>query len=99
MTVQATFGSVRIRMSGRATPAYNRTFFHAGDSAFSTAVTPALKPVSAMGPFEGIDHSFRITNYPSIVREEDSLLASSASRATGERYHGPRGRLLVFKSR
>jgi hypothetical protein len=99
MTVQATFGSVRIRMSGRATPAYNRTFFHAEDSVFSTTATPALKPVSAMGPFEAIHHNFRVTNYPSIVREEDSPLTSSAASTSGERYHGPHGRLLVFKSR
>jgi len=99
MTVQATFGSVRIRMSGRATPAYNRTFFHAGDSAFSTAATPALKPVSAMGPFEAIHHSLRVTNYASVVREEDSPLTSSAATTIVERHHGPRGRLLVFKSR
>lgn len=98
MTVQATFGNVRIRMSGRATPAYNRASFQAEDSVFSTAAA-ALKPVSAMGPFEAIDHNFRVTNYPSIVREEDPPLASSAASTGGERYHGPHGRLLVFKSR
>jgi len=98
MTALATFGNVRIRFYGGATPACNRGYFNAGDSFFSTS-GPALKPVSAMGPFEGIHHSLRVTNYPSVVREEDSLLTSFAAKTTGERYHGPRGRLLPFKSR
>jgi hypothetical protein len=99
MTVQATFGSVKIRFSGGVTPASNRASFNLGDSVFSTSTVAALKPVSAMGPFEAIHHSSRVTNYPSIVREEDSPFTSSAARTVGERYHGPQGRLLVFKSR
>jgi hypothetical protein len=97
MTVQATFGNVRIRFSGGVTPACNRASFSLGDSVFSTAAVTALKPVSAMGPFEAINHSFRVTNYPSVAREEDSPFTSSAAPTVGERYHGPQGRLLVFK--
>jgi hypothetical protein len=99
MTAQATFGSVRITFSGRATPAYNRTYFSAGDAVFSTSAAPGLKPVSAIGPFEAIHHSLSITNCPTVVREEDSPFTSSAARTTGERYHGQLGRLLTFKSR
>jgi hypothetical protein len=47
--------------------------------------------------FEAVKHEHRISNTPIIVREEDSTLAATVKGTTGERYHGPRGRLLAFK--
>lgn len=97
MTVR-TFGNV-VGFSGRATPAYNCASFNVGDAVFSTTAVPALKPVSAIGPFEAIHHSLRVTNCAPVVREEDTVFTSSAASTSGERYNGPRGRLLPFKNR
>lgn len=47
--------------------------------------------------FEAVKHEHRVSNSLVIPREQDSDLAAVVKGSTGERYHGPRGRLLTFK--
>jgi hypothetical protein len=57
------------------------------------------KPESAIttDPFEAVKHEHALSNQPPVVREEDSILKPIGESTTGERYRGPRGRLLAFK--
>jgi hypothetical protein len=48
-------------------------------------------------PFETVGHEYRISSRPIVAREGDSTVKPIAQVPPGERYHGPRGRLLAFK--
>jgi hypothetical protein len=98
MTAEATLGRVKIRFSGGVTPAYDRASLNLGDSVFSASVVAVRQPSASMDPFEAIRHDQRVTNYPSVVCEGDSLFASYVAPTTGERFHAHNGRLLVFKN-
>lgn len=96
MTAVAKLGRLEIKFTGGATRAYDRACFSRDESVF--AVVPAGRHISAMNPFLAISHEYRITNRIVIPCEEDSAIRSFAGTVAGERYRGPRGRLLTFKN-
>src|SRR6266478_9606412 len=62
--------------------------------------TPVDAKQNAANPsnaFEAVKHEHRISASPVVSRQEDDALAPTVKTSSGERYHGPRGRLLSFK--
>ena len=101
MTAVAKLGKFEIRFSGGATRAYDRACFNRDESVFAVVgVEERKSTVSSMDPFTAVSHDHRITNRPIVACEEDSPIYPivGTTAATGERYHGPRGRLLAFKN-
>lgn len=48
-------------------------------------------------PIEALRHEHRVTNKPTVAREEDAELKSLPSTMTAERHTGHHARLLTFK--
>jgi len=88
-----------VAFAGDATPAL--TYMELKQDEFVvTAHTTQGSELTSMDAFKAVSHEHRITNRPIVACEEDSPIYPMAgtTAATGERYHGPRGRLLAFKS-
>ena len=101
MTAVAKLGKFEIRFSGGATRAYDRACFNRDESVFAVAgVEERKSTASSVDPFTAVSHDHRITNRPIVACEEDSPIypVAGTTAVTGERYHGPRGRLLAFKN-
>jgi len=101
MTVELRLGKVSLRVAADGTPAPDQACFFAGESAFTAATTAAHESLlTSMSPFEAVRHEHRITDCPSVVKEEDSLIASAAAQSASlQRYRGTHGRLLSFKNK
>jgi hypothetical protein len=99
MTAVAKLGKLEIRFTGGATRACDRASFNRDESIFAVvAVGEQRSTATSMDPFTAINHEYRITGGPVVAREEDSPIKSFTATLTGERYRGPRGRLLAFKN-
>jgi hypothetical protein len=98
MTAVAEFGKVRIRLMGGATLAYDRASYNRDARVYAVPADCQQDSASASkDPFVALNAGYQISSRAVIVREEDTQIQSVAGTVTGERYHGPRGRLLTFK--
>jgi hypothetical protein len=55
------------------------------------------KEETANDAFEAVKHEHALSNQATVVREQDPSLTPIGTPTAGERYRGPRGRLLTFK--
>lgn len=97
MGALATRGNVAF--ASEATPALTHMEFKE-DEFVVTADTMQASAPSSLDAFQAVSHEHRITNRPIVACEEDLPIKSVAgtTAAAGERYHGPRDRLLAFKN-
>lgn len=99
MTVELRVGNTTFRVAASGTRAPDRVSFPISEAVCAAAATQ--KPVSvSLDPFEAVRHEHRISNCPSVVKEDDSPITSaSAHSARVPQYHGTHGRLLAFKNK
>jgi hypothetical protein len=97
MGAVATRGNVAF--AGDATPALTYMEFKQ-DEFVVTADSAQASASTSIDAFKAVGHEHRITNRRIVACEEDLPINSIAgtTAAAGERYHGPRGRLLAFKN-
>ncbi len=100
MTVELRWGNLTFRVAASGTCAPDRASFVIGESVCTAAAIGAQESQRpAMDPFDAVRHEHRITNHPSVLKEEDSPIASAAARSGLPRYYGTHGRLLSFKNK
>lgn len=88
-----------LRIRGGVQPAEQRTSLEFRGPVLRTGLSATVvsSACATLDPFVAVGHEYHVLNREVVPREEESEMRPIPQQSSGERYRGPRGRLLTFK--